>query len=70
MKQKLYKLILKIWDKELLPAQWTEGTIHPMYKKGDRLKCTNQRPVTLFNITYKISTILLNKRLSDIVGKN
>jgi hypothetical protein len=31
----MYKLFLKIRDKEQLPTQWNEGTICPMYKKGD-----------------------------------
>lgn len=69
MKQKLYKLILKIWDKEQLPTHFREGTVRPMHKKGERLKCNNQRPITLLYIAYKISAVLLNKRLSDIVGK-
>jgi len=69
LKQKLYKLILKIRDKEQLPTHLSEGTVCPMYKKGERLKCNNQRPITLLNIAYKISAILLNKRLSDIVEK-
>jgi hypothetical protein len=70
LKQKLHKLILKIWDKEQLPTQWNEGTTCTMYKKGERLKCNNQRPITLLHIAYKISAILLNKRLTDIVKKN
>jgi hypothetical protein len=41
LKQKLYTLILKIWDKEQLPTQWNEGNICPICKKGDRLKCNN-----------------------------
>jgi len=69
LKQKLYKLILEIWDKEQLPTHLSEGTVCPIYKKGERLKCNNQRPITLLNIAYKISAILLNKRLSDIVEK-
>jgi hypothetical protein len=40
-KQKLYTLILKIWDKEQLPTQWNEGNIHPICKIGERLKCNN-----------------------------
>jgi hypothetical protein len=38
-------------------------------KKGERLKCNNQTPTTLLNIAYKISAILLNKRLTDIAEK-
>jgi hypothetical protein len=37
LKQKLHKLILNVWETGKLPAQWTEGIICPIYKKGDRL---------------------------------
>jgi hypothetical protein len=66
LKQKIYKLICNIWNTETLPAQWNEGIICPIYKKGNRLNCNNYRPIMLLNITYKIYAILLNKRLSEI----
>jgi sorting nexin-29 len=65
LKQKLYKLIIMIWNNEQVTQQWNEGIISPVSKKGDRLNCNNYRPITLLNIAYKIFAILLNKRLME-----
>jgi hypothetical protein len=67
LKQRIYKLIIMIWEKEQLPNQWKEGIICPLYNKGDRLDCMNYRSITLLNVAYKIFAVMLNKRLEDIV---
>jgi len=64
----MYKLILLIWNNVQLPTQWLQGIICPIYKKADRAKCSCYRPITLLNMGYKIFSILLNNRLSKIVG--
>jgi len=56
-----------IWEKEQLPNEWKERIICPVNKRGDRLDCTNYRPMTLLNVVYKIFAIILNQRLVDII---
>ena len=43
-------LILKIWEKEVIPIDWKDSIICPIYKKGDRMQCKNYRPVTMMNV--------------------
>ena len=31
LKTRIHKLIMKIWDEETLPIEWTEGIICPVY---------------------------------------
>ena len=50
LKQRIYKFILMIWEKEQLLNQWKEGIICLLYKKGDRLDCMNYRPITVLNV--------------------
>ena len=60
-------MLLKIWNSEQIPEEWTEGIICPIYKKGDRRVCSNYRPITLLNVVYKIFAILLHNRLCKMV---
>jgi sorting nexin-29 len=51
------------WEKESLPAEWEEGIICSMYKKGDCFRCENYKGVTLLNTVYKIFSKILSERL-------
>jgi hypothetical protein len=57
---------VKIWEEETLPREWTEGIICPIYKKGERMLCSNYRPITILNVAYTIFTILIHNILSKI----
>jgi hypothetical protein len=67
LKQRIHKLIRRIWEEETLPSEWTKGTICPVNKKGHRMLCINYRPITLLNVVYKIFTILIHNKLSKIM---
>ena len=68
MKQEVYKFFLKTSEIEQFPAQWNEGIICQIYKKGGRLNYSNYRPITLLNTAYKIFVILLNEGLPKKIG--
>jgi len=39
----IHKLFNSVWNKEVLPEEWKECIIVPIYKKGDKTKCSNYR---------------------------
>jgi len=57
-----------------MPEEWKGSIIVPIYKKGDKIDCSNYRGVTLLSTTYKIlSNILLSRLTShaeEIIGEN
>jgi len=61
--QRIFDLLLQIWDQERMPEEWEIGIICPIFKKGDRRECSNYRGITLLNTTYKIFTCLIYNRL-------
>ena len=65
LRQRICKLITMIWGKEQMHNQWSEAIICPLFKKGDRLDCKNNRPITLSNVAHKIFAIILNQRPAD-----
>ncbi|GFT63854.1 reverse transcriptase domain-containing protein [Trichonephila clavipes] len=54
--------MVKIWETEKIPIEWEEGSVCPIFKKGDQLECRNYR-ITLLNTAYKIFSNLLFARL-------
>ena len=55
LKQKIHQLIVKICKQEKIPCEWSERTLYPIHKKGDRKQCNNYRGISLLNTAYKIS---------------
>ena len=65
----IYKLVLAIWEKEIVPEQWKESIIVPIFKKGDKTNCSNFRGISLLLTSYKILSNILLRRLTPYVDE-
>ena len=50
-----------------IPSWWRQGSIVPIFKKGDREDCGNYRPITLLRALDKLYASLLAQRLDRVV---
>ena len=68
----LYSLFSKIWEKEEVekeevPAQWKEGIIIKLPKKGDLRDCSNCRGIMLLPMPGKVLNRVLLERMKEAV---
>ena len=73
LEKKLHELMCLIWRTESMPEEWRLGLIVPVFKKGDKLQCSNYRGITLLNVAYKLLSGIVLRRLSvfseDLLGE-
>ena len=71
--RRIHHLITLIWVQHKMPEEWSMGIIQPIYKKGDKLECSNYTAITLLNVTYKVLSGILYNRLTvyaeEILGE-
>ena len=63
----VFKLSLK---EGIVPLEWTEANIIPLFKKGSRNKSENYRPVSLTSVICKLLERLIKDHLVDFLVKN
>ncbi|KAK7113089.1 hypothetical protein V1264_012440 [Littorina saxatilis] len=63
----LYPLFERIWDEEDVPADWKEGYLVKLPKKGDLSNCSNYRGITLLSVPGKVFNRVLLERMKNIV---
>lgn len=63
----LHPLFCKIWEEEQVPAEWKEGYLIKLPKKGDLSSCANYRGITLLSIPGKVFNRILLNRIKDAV---
>ena len=63
-----------IWEESftsgVVPKVYMETNITPLFKKGDRAKAVNYRPVALTSHVIKIYERILRKIMVDFIEKN
>jgi sorting nexin-29 len=69
LRSETHRLINCIWNKEELPGQWKKSIIVPIYKKGDKMDCSNYRGISLLSTSYKILSNILLSRLTPYVDE-
>ena len=64
---KLYNLSL---EEGIVPSEWKEANIMPLFKKGSRNKPENYRPVSLTSVVYKLFETLIRDHMVEFLVKH
>jgi hypothetical protein len=67
---RMYELVKRIWEAERIPEEWKETLIVPIYKKGNRDMCENERGIALGNEAYKILLNIILEKIKTYIEKN
>ena len=57
-------------EEGIVPLEWKEANIIPLFKKGSGKKSENNRPVSLASVICKLLERLIKDHLVDFVVKN
>ncbi|KAK3524041.1 hypothetical protein QTP70_017558 [Hemibagrus guttatus] len=50
-----------------VPLDWVNGVVVPLFKKGDRMVCSNYRGITLLSLPGKVYSRVLERRVRPLV---
>ena len=60
----LHKTVTWVWKDEVVPEEWHQGIIIPLYKgKGSKSKCSNYRGITLLSVPGKVFAHIILARI-------
>ncbi|CAH8290911.1 unnamed protein product, partial [Schistosoma intercalatum] len=60
---RLTEVLGRIWELDVIPSDWSQSLIVPVYKKGQKSSCDNHRGISLTNIVSKILASIILRRL-------
>ncbi|KAI0235174.1 hypothetical protein LSAT2_014355 [Lamellibrachia satsuma] len=61
--------LFEIWEKEEIPAEWKEGYLIKIPKKGDLSHCDNYRGITLLSVPGKVLNRIILERMKGTVDQ-
>ena len=64
---KLFNLSL---EEGIVPSEWKEANITPLFKKGSRKKQDNYRPVSLTSVVCKLLETLIRDHMVEFIVKH
>lgn len=64
----LDKLYNKCINESTIPEEWNNATVVLLFKKGDKSKLNNYRPISLLSVMYKLFTKIITERLTNKLG--
>ena len=65
MNKAMHKVIEQVWQTGKWPADWTQSTFVPIYKKGDPTVCANYRTISLISHASKVLLKIIQDRIRD-----
>lgn len=63
----LARVFQAAWDSGEVPLDWRTGVVVPVYKKGDKMECSNYRGISLLSLPGKIYAKVLESKVRAIV---
>ena len=66
----LTRIFQKYYDSGILPSDWKDANIVPIFKKGDKKLPSNYRPVSLTSITCKVMEHIVLSNIMEHFDKN
>ena len=57
-------------QEEIVPLEWKEANIIPLFKKGSRTKSVNYRPVSLTSVICKVLETIIRDHIMDFLIKH
>ena len=62
----LLELVEEVRRTGVVPQDWKDAELVPLYKKGDRMKCDNYCGISILSVPGKVLSLILLERLKKI----